>query len=80
MSVYQYQNFTPKIGKNCYLAPDSQIIGRVILGDDVSLWFNSIIRGDVDEIIVGPMTNIQDLSMLHVSKDFPLYVGAQVTV
>tara|TARA_B100000029_G_scaffold202553_1_gene200840 strand:- start:462 stop:992 length:531 start_codon:yes stop_codon:yes gene_type:complete len=80
MSVYQYQNFIPQIGKNCYLAPDSQIIGRVTLGDDVSIWFNSIIRGDVDEIIVGPMTNIQDLSMLHVSKDFPLHVGAQVTV
>jgi carbonic anhydrase/acetyltransferase-like protein (isoleucine patch superfamily) len=80
MPVYQYKNFIPEIGKDCYLAPGTQVIGRVKLGDDVSIWFNTVVRGDVDDVTVGEMTNIQDLSMLHVTNKFPLNIGSRVTV
>ena len=80
MSIYKLDHFIPKVGKGCFFAPDSKIIGNTIIGDDVSIWFNSIIRGDVDQIKIGPKTNIQDFSMLHVSSGFPLIIGKEVTV
>ena len=80
MSIYKLDRFTPQIGKGCYFAPDSQIIGNTIIGDDVSVWFNSIVRGDVDQITIADRTNIQDFSMLHVSSGYPLLIGKEVTV
>lgn len=80
MSIYKLDHFVPKVGKGCFFAPDSKVIGNTIIGDDVSIWFNSIIRGDVDQIKIGPKTNIQDFSMLHVSSGFPLIIGKEVTV
>ena len=80
MSIYKLDHFIPKVGKGCFFAPDSKIIGNTIIGDDVSIWFNSIIRGDVDQIKIGNKTNIQDFSMLHVSSGFPLIIGKEVTV
>ncbi|MBG08008.1 MAG: gamma carbonic anhydrase family protein [Halobacteriovoraceae bacterium] len=80
MSIYKLDRFTPEIGNNCYFAPDSKVIGNTIIGDDVSIWFNSIVRGDVDQIKIGDKTNIQDFSMLHVSSGFPLTIGKEVTV
>lgn len=64
-TVIVVRGFTPKIGKNCFLAPNSTIVGDVILGEDVSVWFNTILRGDVNHIRVGNRTNIQDGTMIH---------------
>ena len=80
MSIYKLDRFTPKVGKGCFFAPDSKVIGNTIIGDDVSIWFNSVVRGDVDQIKIGDKTNIQDFSMLHVSSGFPLMIGKEVTV
>ena len=80
MPLYKLDSFIPKIGKGCFFAPDSQVIGKVIVGDDVSIWFNSIARGDVDQIEIGDRTNVQDFSMLHVSSGFPLVLGREVTI
>lgn len=55
----------PQIGKNCYIAPSAQIIGDVTLGEDVSVWFNTVLRGDVYPIVVGGRTNIQDGTIIH---------------
>jgi len=57
--------FTPKIGKNCYLAENATIIGDVEIGDDCSVWFNTVLRGDVNPIRIGNRVNIQDGSTLH---------------
>tara|TARA_B100000683_G_scaffold264463_1_gene294061 strand:- start:230 stop:757 length:528 start_codon:yes stop_codon:yes gene_type:complete len=80
MSIYKLGHYIPSIGEGCFFAPDSKVIGNAIIGDDVSIWFNSIVRGDVDQIQVGDRTNIQDFSMLHVSSGFPLIIGKEVTV
>ena len=59
------RGFTPKIGKNVYLADNATIIGDVVIGDDCSIWFNTVLRGDVNSIRVGDRVNIQDGSVVH---------------
>ena len=59
------RGFTPKIGKNAYLAENATIIGDVEIGDDCSIWFNAVLRGDVNSIRIGNKVNIQDGSVLH---------------
>ena len=64
----------------CFIAPNATVIGRVTLGVDTSVWFNAVIRGDVDTITIGDRSNIQDGSVLHVDPGNPLTVGSEVTV
>lgn len=59
------RGISPKIGKNCYLAENATIIGDVEIGDDCSIWFNAVLRGDVNPIRIGNKVNIQDGSTLH---------------
>lgn len=59
------RGFTPKIGTNCFLAENSTIIGDVIMGEGCSVWFNTVIRGDVNSIRIGNHVNIQDGAVLH---------------
>ncbi len=63
--IKSVRGFTPKIGKNCYLAENATIIGDVEIGDDCSIWFNAVLRGDVNPIRIGNKVNIQDGSVLH---------------
>jgi carbonic anhydrase/acetyltransferase-like protein (isoleucine patch superfamily) len=63
--VKSVRGFTPKFGEGCYLADTAVIIGDVIIGDQCSLWFNVVIRGDVNSIRIGNKVNIQDGTVLH---------------
>ncbi len=63
--IKEVRGFTPKIGKNVYLAENATIIGDVEIGDDCSIWFNAVLRGDVNSIRIGNKVNIQDGSVLH---------------
>lgn len=65
--IYDYKNLTPQIGKNCFIAPSADIIGEVTMGEDCSIWFGCVVRGDVHYIQIGNRVNIQDLSMVHVT-------------
>lgn len=56
---------SPEFGENCWLAPNSTIVGDVTCGDDCSVWFNAVIRGDVNSIIIGNKVNIQDGAVIH---------------
>jgi carbonic anhydrase/acetyltransferase-like protein (isoleucine patch superfamily) len=79
--VYPYQGVQPKIGKNVLLTSGSVIVGDVSLGDDSSVWFNSVLRGDVQSITVGARTNVQDNSVIHVThKTGPTVIGDDVTI
>lgn len=80
MPIYSYQKHVPKIANGCFIAPSADVIGRVTLGENVSLWYNVVARGDINEIIIGENTNIQDLSMLHVDFNLPCIIGKNVTV
>ena len=59
------RNFTPSFGKNCYLSENATVVGEVILGNDCSVWFNAVIRGDVNRIEMGNKVNIQDGAVIH---------------
>ena len=63
--IKSVRGFTPQIGKNCFLADNATIIGDVVMGDDCSVWFNTVLRGDVNSIRIGNRVNIQDGSVLH---------------
>jgi carbonic anhydrase/acetyltransferase-like protein (isoleucine patch superfamily) len=63
--IKSVRGFNPVFGENCYLAENATIIGDVIIGDDCSVWFNTVIRGDVNSIRIGNKVNIQDGSVLH---------------
>ena len=86
--LLRYKNWFPKIDENVWIAPDSTIIGNVEIGKESSIWFGCIIRGDVHYIKIGDRTNIQDLTMIHVthykkpdmSDGFPTIIGDDVTV
>nr|WP_319396366.1 gamma carbonic anhydrase family protein [uncultured Desulfobacter sp.] len=80
MALYSYKNIAPKVHESVYIAPDAKIIGDVYIGRDSSVWFNSVIRGDVAHIRIGERTNIQDLCMGHVARQTPLIIGNGVTI
>ena len=65
--IHTYKNIVPKLGKNCFIAPSADVIGDVTMGDECSVWFGTILRGDVHYIHIGNRVNIQDLSMIHVT-------------
>ncbi|MEA2103796.1 MAG: gamma carbonic anhydrase family protein [Candidatus Cloacimonadota bacterium] len=79
--LIKYKNYIPKIGKNVFIASGAKIIGDVEIADSCSIWFNAVIRGDVNYIKIGKRTNIQDNCVLHVTgKTAPLNIGSNVTI
>jgi carbonic anhydrase/acetyltransferase-like protein (isoleucine patch superfamily) len=79
--LFAYQNTFPIIDKSVFLASGVKVIGNVEIKKHSSIWYNTVVRGDVHYIKIGEMTNIQDCSMLHVTNGiFPLNIGNKVTV
>lgn len=70
----------PKLGKSVYLASTAVVVGDVTLGDHSSVWYNAVLRGDINRIVVGNYTNIQDNSVLHLADELPCILGNWVTV
>lgn len=80
MAQFKFKEYIPNIGSNVYIAEDAAVIGRCEIKDQVSIWFNSVVRGDVNQITIGYKTNIQDLSMLHVTEENDLMIGNETSV
>jgi carbonic anhydrase/acetyltransferase-like protein (isoleucine patch superfamily) len=80
MPLYTYREFKPKIGQGAYIAPSADVIGRVELGDNANVWHQTVVRGDVNKIVIGANTNVQDLSILHVTEKNPLLIGSGVSI
>lgn len=79
--IKSVRGFTPKIGRNVFLADNATIIGDVEIGDDCSIWFNSVLRGDVNSIRLGNKVNIQDGSVLHtLYQKSTIEIGNNVSV
>src|SRR5436190_15973514 len=79
----QFQTFLrkrPTLGKNVYIAKGAVVFGDVTMGDNSSIWYNAVARGDINRIVVGHHTNIQDNSVLHLADDLPCVIGDYVTV
>ncbi|NLL51488.1 MAG: gamma carbonic anhydrase family protein [Peptococcaceae bacterium] len=75
-----FDGFTPQIGKDVYIAPGASIIGQVQIGDNSSIWFNSILRGDIGPITIGQGTNIQDLCVIHLNEGQPVIIEDNVSI
>jgi len=80
MPIYPFKKLTPQLGLNVFVAPSADLIGDLRIGDNVNIWYGTVLRGDVNYISVGENTNIQDLSMLHVGSNDPLIIGKNVTI
>ncbi|WP_440875354.1 gamma carbonic anhydrase family protein [Thalassotalea sp. PLHSN55] len=78
--IYQLDTLKPNLAENCFIAPNATLIGNIEIAENVSIWFNVVIRADMDKVTVGKDTNIQDGSILHVDQGFPLSLGEGVTV
>ena len=79
--IFPYKNLLPKLHKTVFLASGVKIIGDVEIGARSSVWYNSVIRGDIHYIKIGEETNIQDCSMVHVTHDtYPVDIGNKVTI
>ncbi len=78
--IQEYNGKRPRIGKNVFIAPTAAVIGDVTLGDDVSIWYGAVLRGDIGPISVGRGSNIQDCSVVHVDTDVPAIIGENVVV
>ena len=79
--IKSVRGFTPEFGENCYLADNAVIIGDVIMGNDCSIWFSTVIRGDVNSIKIGNRVNIQDGSVLHtLYQKSTIEIGDNVSV
>lgn len=75
----QHRPRTPESGRY-FVADNATVLGRVVLGEDVNIWFNAVLRGDVEDIVIGARSNVQDNCLVHADKGFPARVGEGVTV
>ncbi len=87
MTIRSLRGISPKFGKNCYVDDSAVLVGEITCGDDVSFWPLVAARGDVNSMVIGNRTNIQDGTVLHVtrrsktnSKGYPLVIGDDVTI
>ena len=89
--IMKFKNYTPTIGENTWIAPSADVIGDVEIGEDCSIWFGTVIRGDVHSIKIGDRTSVQDLSMVHITHHkgaergvegdgSPTIIGSDVTI
>lgn len=80
MAVFALDDRVPELGAGVWVAETARVIGTVSLGENVSIWFNAILRGDNDPIRVGANSNIQDGAVLHTDEGVPLCIGENVSV
>jgi carbonic anhydrase/acetyltransferase-like protein (isoleucine patch superfamily) len=79
--IAAFQGHTPRIPSTAFIAPTATVVGDVVLGDESSVWYGTVIRGDVGAIRIGRRTNIQDCCILHLTRGgVPILVGDEVTV
>lgn len=78
--ITEYEGIKPKIHDTCFVADSAEIIGQVSIEEYTSVWYNCVLRGDENSIIIGNNTNIQDGTVIHISKEYKTQIGDYVTV
>lgn len=76
----QYLDSSPTIDASAFVAPGADLIGDVTLAEESSVWFQTVLRADINRIVIGPRSNIQDGAVIHLADDFGTHVGELVTV
>ncbi|WP_243030822.1 gamma carbonic anhydrase family protein [Thermus altitudinis] len=80
MSVYRFEDKLPKVHPTAFIAPGAYVVGEVEVGEGASIWFAAVVRGDLERVVVGPGSNVQDGAVLHADPGFPCLLGPEVTV
>ena len=78
--IEPFEDHWPEIHESAFVAGSADLIGQVRIGEEASVWYNCTLRGDIDEIVVGPRSNVQDNAVLHVESNRGCYLGELVTV
>ena len=80
MAIFQIDQLIPQVADTAWVADNATVIGNVQLGENSSVWFNAVLRGDTDRLTIGNNSNVQDGSVLHADPGYPLTLGENVTV
>jgi carbonic anhydrase/acetyltransferase-like protein (isoleucine patch superfamily) len=78
--ILPYQGAWPVIAESAFIAPTAVVIGNVTIGAETSIWFHTVVRGDIAPITIGDRSNVQDLTLVHVNADAPVVIGSDVTI
>lgn len=80
MALYELDGVAPQLGTGAWVADSAEVIGNVKLGENASIWFGAVLRGDNETMTIGRNSNVQDMSMLHSDPGSPLTIGENVTI
>ncbi len=80
MAIYELDGHAPQLAEGAWVADNAEVMGRVVLGENASVWYGCVVRGDTEAIRVGRNSNVQDGSVLHADEGVPLTVGDNVTI
>lgn len=80
MAIESFDGFQPTIHESAFIAASADVIGRVTIGEEASIWYNATLRGDINDITIGPRSNVQDNAVIHLADNFGCHIGELVTV
>lgn len=80
MSLTPYSGQYPSIHSSAFVAPSADVIGNVEIGEEASIWFGAVLRGDINRIVIGARSNVQDNAVIHLADDYGAIVGEYVTI
>lgn len=80
MVIIEFYGKKPNIHETCFIAPNAALIGDIAIDEYSSVWYNAVVRADINQIRIGRRTNIQDNSVLHVEEDYPMQIGDNVLI
>src|SRR5580698_7182292 len=78
--LHRFLDATPQVHPSAFVAPGADVIGDVTLAEESSVWYQTVLRGDINRIVIGPRSNVQDGAIVHLADDYGAYVGELVTV
>ena len=80
MAISSFLHYQPLIHETAFIAPSADVIGRVTIHEQASVWYHATLRGDINHIVIGPRSNVQDNAVIHLADDFSCEIGELVTV
>jgi carbonic anhydrase/acetyltransferase-like protein (isoleucine patch superfamily) len=82
MPIYEFEGDRPTLPEKgtYWVAPNADVIGKVVLAEETSIWFGAVLRGDIEPITIGPRSNVQDLCVVHTDAGYPVNVGPDCTI
>ncbi|GAC1389575.1 MAG: gamma carbonic anhydrase family protein [Variovorax sp.] len=80
MALYELDSTAPRLAPGAWVADSAEVMGNVVMGENASVWFGAVLRGDTEAITIGQGSNVQDLSVLHADSGSPLTIGDNVTI